>query len=313
MKSPPYVAAQLPDHSAPTPQHSVHIENHPARPAYSISPHSHDYDSLCLIVAGKGYCQVEGREFELEPMMSLYLPAGTTHLLVDKSRSAMTVFVINFDITFAEQQKDVLNGLRSLVGPQRLPTHVWKTLSLSLRQMLHEQNVKPPNYDIALQSLLASVLLQLSRAALSANVQEEPVRGSSEQRVRCVLDNVANTYYQNHSLPETAKSARMSQRRFSTLCKQISGQSFVTCLNAIRTHRAKQLLETTHLPVAAVAFQVGFEELSTFYRAFRKHFGCSPRKISEASSCKVLINHQDIFHNVFASAHSQKNNRQCLS
>ncbi|MFC1764514.1 helix-turn-helix domain-containing protein [Planctomycetota bacterium] len=294
-------------YSAPTKRHSVRVENHPARPAYSVSSHSHDFDSLCLVVAGKGYCLVEGCQFELEPMMSLFLPAGTAHSLIDKSRSAMTVFVINFDREFAEQQEEVLYVLRSQVGPQLLPAHVWKSLSLTLRQMLHEQNVKPPNYEVALHSLLASVLLHLSRAALAADDQNEAVGGSSEQRVRSVLDHVANTYYQYHSLPETAKNASLSQRRFSTLCRQISGQSFVTCLNAIRTHRARQLLETTHLPVAAVAFQVGFEELSTFYRTFRKHFGCSPRQINETSSCKILIKQQDIFNRVFSSALSDNN------
>jgi AraC-like DNA-binding protein len=263
----------------------VRVENHPARPAYSISKHSHDFDSLCLVVAGRGHCVVVEQEYELEPMMALFLPAGTVHSLVDKVRSAMTVFVINFDQRISRQQAALLDTLRLHVGPRLLPVHVWQSLRLILRRMLHEQNVKPPHFELALHTLLISVFLYLSRAALMSEKQKEQDHNSSEQRVRWVLDHVANTYYQNHSLPAVAKTARLSQRRFSTLCKNVSGQSFVAYLNGMRMRRARRLLETTELPVAAVAFQVGFEELSTFYRAFRKHFGCSPRQTGQVWDC----------------------------
>lgn len=262
---------------------AISIESHPARPAYSAAEHSHERDSLFLVIAGKGTCVVTGREYGLEPMMSLFLPAGVSHSLVDKPRSAMTIFVVTFDRQMARQQKTLLAQLQAYTGPQRLSVHVWQDLRLVLRQMLHEQNIQPPHHEVALNNLLVSVLLQLSRAYRAGDTQEIPDQHSSPQRVRRVLDYAASTYYQNHSLPEAAKVAGLSQRRFSALCKTTCGHSFIHFVNGVRVERARHLLESTPLPVAAVAFQVGFEELSTFYRAFRKHAGCSPRQIEMQS------------------------------
>ncbi len=258
---------------------SISIENHPARPTYSAAEHSHERDSLFLVVAGKGTCVVAGSEYALEPMTSLFLPAGVSHSLVDKPRSAMTIFVVTFDAQTARKQARLLTRLQACTGPQRLPVPVWQDLRLLLRQMLHEQNHQPPDHAVALDNLLVSVLLHLSRAYSAAHGAAVGNHRSSTQRVRRVLDHAADTYYQNHSLPEAAKVAGLSQRRFSTLCKTICGSSFIHYVNGVRVERARHLLESTTLPVAAVAFQVGFEELSTFYRAFRKHAGCSPRQI----------------------------------
>jgi AraC-like DNA-binding protein/quercetin dioxygenase-like cupin family protein len=266
-----------------SPGPAICIESHPARPAYSADEHSHERDSLFLVVAGKGYCVVEGCEYALGPMMSLFLPAGVNHSLVDKPRSAMTIFVVTFDGQIAHKQEKLLALLQAHTGPQCLPVHVWQDLRRLLRQMLHEQNLQPPHYEVALDNLLASVVLLLSRAYSSLAVQKIQGHRSSTQRVRQVLDHVADTYYQNHSLPEAARVAGLSQRRFSSLCKDLCACSFIHFVNGVRVERARHLLETTRLPVAAVAFQVGFEEISTFYRAFRKHAGSSPRQIEKMS------------------------------
>jgi len=45
---------------------------------------------------------------------------------------------------------------------------------------------------------------------------------------------------------------------------------------ARRLERAAQLLASTREQIACVAHQVGFADLSYFYRCFRKRYGVSP-------------------------------------
>lgn len=266
-----------PETIAPNCTSPIRIESHPTRPAYSSSRHSHPWDSLFLVVAGKGSCVVETQEYLLAPRMSLFLSQGTHHSFVDKARSAMTIFVVSFDPSVSHQHVDLIQALKSLEEPKHVPVFAWQHLRLLLRQMLHEQNVQPPHHDVALQNLLCSVLLLLSRVYLDNTPAISAMEPNSTQRVQAVLEFIAHSYYQNYSLEEAAKLAQLSPRRFSSLCREICGRSFVNYVNALRIERARNLLETTPLPVTAVAFQVGFEELSTFYRAFRKHTGHSPR------------------------------------
>ncbi|MCB1885358.1 MAG: helix-turn-helix transcriptional regulator [Geminicoccaceae bacterium] len=47
-------------------------------------------------------------------------------------------------------------------------------------------------------------------------------------------------------------------------------------LKELRLHRATRLLETTDLPVKAVARNVGYDSRSYFSRAFRARYGVDP-------------------------------------
>jgi AraC-like DNA-binding protein len=55
-------------------------------------------------------------------------------------------------------------------------------------------------------------------------------------------------------------------------------------LYARRFDRARSLLLQTDLPVADIAEQLGFRDVSHFSRAFSKHFGTSPGRYRTAGS-----------------------------
>jgi AraC family L-rhamnose operon regulatory protein RhaS len=84
-------------------------------------------------------------------------------------------------------------------------------------------------------------------------------------------------------LPEAAKSASLSQRRFSSIIRKITGSSFVEYVQSIRVQKATELLKFTNMPITAIAFEVGFEDLSTFYRSFHKVNKASPAKFRNPS------------------------------
>jgi AraC-like DNA-binding protein len=117
-------------------------------------------------------------------------------------------------------------------------------------------------------------MLMLYRLALSGSENKASLK--SHDRVLDVLDYVQSHYYETYTLSDIAADAGLSERQFANICRQLKGQSFVQYLNAIRTEKAKELLLNTSMSISAIAFEVGFEEISTFYRAFKKHQGQSP-------------------------------------
>ena len=127
-----------------------------------------------------------------------------------------------------------------------------------------------------MQQCLSSILLELYRIAVGVHKPPAPVNRNSENRVTEVLEYVAEHFYEPQSLSGAAKTANLSQRQFSNMCRKITTQSFVQYVNQLRIQKAADLLRNTNMPVAAIAFEVGFEELSTFYRAFNKFHKTSP-------------------------------------
>lgn len=70
----------------------------------------------------------------------------------------------------------------------------------------------------------------------------------------------------------------VSRQRLDALMKARYGATFNECLQQARLSEALALLSNTDKPVTEIAYGVGFESLSTFYRLFRERFGASPAR-----------------------------------
>jgi transcriptional regulator GlxA family with amidase domain len=77
-------------------------------------------------------------------------------------------------------------------------------------------------------------------------------------------------------LEAVAADIGMSPRNFSRRFKQATGDSPSHYLQRVRIEAAKELLRSTDLSVAEVAYRVGYADLSYFSRMFSRHEGCLP-------------------------------------
>ena len=68
----------------------------------------------------------------------------------------------------------------------------------------------------------------------------------------------------------------MSRRRFTQLFREVTGSSWADHRTELRINYACRLLRETDRGIIAIAFESGFEDLSSFYRAFKRQTGDSP-------------------------------------
>ena len=68
----------------------------------------------------------------------------------------------------------------------------------------------------------------------------------------------------------------MSASAFSRSFKEIIGKNFKEYVDELRILRARELLTGSDLPIEAIALQVGYENVSSFYRFFKKYTGVAP-------------------------------------
>ena len=264
------------ENKAVLPDYGVLIESRAKRPAYGTTGHSHNHPSILYVISGKGKVHFEDNHYDLLPHTVIPLERKRTHEIVDQPRKAMTVFSLYFDDT--GMNKYIVDYLFTGSEPFDLPLYYAEQVKRNLRQMLYEQSHKPPGYKLGIRQCMELTILQLYRAKLQRSQKLKSVSNSSLDRVQATLDYITENCHEQYSLSDGAKMANVSQRQFTNLCRKLNGKSFIQFLNAYRCTRAKALLENTDMPVSAIAFEIGFEELSSFYRAFRKHQKCSPLK-----------------------------------
>lgn len=100
-----------------------------------------------------------------------------------------------------------------------------------------------------------------------------------DRRLNKVLRFVEGHYDECISLKEAARVAAMEATYFSSFFRQKVGITYLNWLQHLRVAKAISLLEDENLTITDVAYQVGFNDLRTFQRAFKKHTHLTPRAL----------------------------------
>ncbi|MEI8310220.1 MAG: AraC family transcriptional regulator, partial [Verrucomicrobiota bacterium] len=124
--------------------------------------------------------------------------------------------------------------------------------------------------------LTATLLARLlDDSSVGGGTLSSPDSGS---RMRGFISRLRKEFFLSRSIDQAAAELRMSRRRFTQLFTQIAGESYLRHIQRLRMEHACRILKEKKLSPLTVAFQVGYEDASTFYRAFKKHTGMSPAR-----------------------------------
>jgi len=96
--------------------------------------------------------------------------------------------------------------------------------------------------------------------------------------MRSYIARLGQDFIQSRSIDQAAAELRMSRRRFTQLFTQIAGETYLRHIQRLRMEHACRILKEKKLSPLTVAFQSGYQDASTFYRAFKKHTGISPAR-----------------------------------
>lgn len=120
-------------------------------------------------------------------------------------------------------------------------------------------------HEVLINAMKTYFVPQQSGSGLVDILCREIIRGGAEECA--TLESIAQ---------RLAVSPRTLRRRLST-----EGYTFQEVKNLARARRAKYYLRRTTLPIAEIAYELGFSELSAFSRAFRSWVGQAPQAYRE--------------------------------
>ncbi len=141
---------------------------------------------------------------------------------------------------------------------------------------------------LALASLGSALAVAVVRDHSAARVAADRLdagsgRGLSPAQVSRVLRYVEDDLTAPLSVPDLAARAHVSPFHFSRLFRAATGASPHQYVLRRRLARARELLLTTDLPVAAVAGACGFADQSHLTRHVRREFGLTPAALRTAA------------------------------
>jgi len=127
---------------------------------------------------------------------------------------------------------------------------------------------------------LEETALRLAGAVTSVLSGEKPKgetpNARDQRRITQALRHIEAYCEEVLSIDDLARQAAMSPYHFLRTFRALVGMTPHQYVLRTRLHRAALLLRRTDQPVAGIAFDCGFGDLSTFNRRFRRVMGASP-------------------------------------
>ncbi len=120
-------------------------------------------------------------------------------------------------------------------------------------------------------------LFDSARVYKSSNITFMGQKFHKDQSILSVQQWVENNYAKNFLIEEVALRFGMSLRNLTRRFKMATGESLLTYLHRYRIEIAKELLKTSDFTIQEIAYQVGYEDISFFYRLFKKHTALTPK------------------------------------
>ncbi|ALQ50594.1 GlxA family transcriptional regulator [Nitrosomonas ureae] len=123
---------------------------------------------------------------------------------------------------------------------------------------------------------------------------ERPVPVSTQDaRINMLLDYLRNNLNKVHGLDELSHYIMMSHRTFTRQFYKATGMSVGEWLLVERLQRSQELLESTSLPIDAVAEQVGFQSATSLRQHFKHRFDVTPSEWRKTFQGKrpTAVNH----------------------
>ena len=143
-----------------------------------------------------------------------------------------------------------------------------------LREVEEANRAKLPGYEL----LVKGALLRFLSLLIAQGKNLPPMETADSRRLKKILQWVADHYDEEVHISDAAQLVPCSESHFMRWFRQMTGQSFIAFLKEYRLNAAAEALHTTDDTVLSIASRCGFENLSYFNRAFKAHFGLTPRE-----------------------------------
>ncbi|MBU1568165.1 MAG: helix-turn-helix domain-containing protein [Proteobacteria bacterium] len=125
------------------------------------------------------------------------------------------------------------------------------------------------------------LLIDPNRASQAPYRRGLLLRPHRDSEIRKVEDWFEQNWQKPITIPKMASKAGLGERQFLRRFKSATGRTPLEYLQNMRIEHARNLLETTSSPVSEITWSVGYEDINTFRKLFRRSVGLTPNQYRE--------------------------------
>ncbi len=260
-----------------------------------ISEHSHEFVELVFVESGNALHRLAGQSFSVAPGDVFVIEPAVYHSYQGSGSGPTVVYNVLFSTEFIQNDLRSLMDISSFVDLFYLAPFLRRTqgfvarasltetessrLLRYLADLLAEITDQESGYQLASKTVLIHMLIFLSRCY---EKQSQGERRAQRDRMDPSMETIMAFVRDNHTSPLRVKHIShlfgIGTSTLLTRFKEHTGMTLLQYKHQIQIQEACRLLAETEERIADISQAVGFDDLSFFYRIFRRKTGLSPGK-----------------------------------
>lgn len=238
---------------------------------YMVKMHAHECYELYCFLGGDAKYSVEGSFYDLRPGDILIMKRAEAHSLIINSPEPYERFVIHFypEAILGDEKESILRFIDD--RPLGKYNHFPATLFKQKHWIYYFEKIcsgEPYEQRIFLTALIYELM------EVFPEIKNEEQKTENFSRI---IKYINEHISENISLDDVCTYAFLSKSQLNRKFKAITGSTVWEYITVKKLMLAKKYLKKGHHPTS-VYLECGFNDYSTFYRAYKARFGNSPTK-----------------------------------
>lgn len=249
--------------------------------------HWHSYFEITCVLEGKGNYFVNGQEYTMEENDIIIFNNVEPHgwkLLGENMRLLVMIFspefvadkISVFDTEYLKPFVERGSNFKNRVGREEA---VNEEIRASIQEIYQEWNERKEGYPLMIKANVLRILTMLIRTYQDESKSGEMLREKKNamKRLEQAFSYINDHYCEKITLEDVAGSVYMSAHYFSSYFRKVTNISFSDYVTRMRINHARELLREGRGSVTEIAMECGFNNISNFYRLYKKHTGKTPK------------------------------------
>lgn len=259
-------------------------------------PHWHQEAEILYIIKGTATQQINGRIFNVKKGDIILIVNEAVHSTYTQRYEDNEILVLQFNTEYfkssfpASATSTLINEFNRGIdypNPINAQTHIGKQLASCIEKIYDEFSKKEKAFELLVTSCILELMGMFVRDFKHTAKKWE--RSYDVAKAKEMLKNTFRLIDLNYSsdldLRQAAEASNLSVSHFSRLFRKATGMTFKNYLSFYRINQAEEMLSTAR-PISEIAFECGFNSITSFIRAFKKYKKCTPSSYRK-NNCEV--------------------------
>lgn len=251
--------------------------------------HYHDFNKIVIFISGNVTYVIEGKYYKLRPWDILFVSSNELHKpIIDPNEYYERIIIwvnANFLASQSTDDSDLLTCFQKAAKEKlnlfRLNSdnlNIIKDTIFRLEEAIIDRDF---GSKILQKVYFVQLMVYLNRFMLSIKTKKDDKDIQYDERVVSILAYINENIDSNLSIDNIASKFYLNRYYLMHNFKNQTGYTLHNYILQKRLAKAVALVKKG-LKAASVSEQCGFQDYSSFVRAFKKNFGLSPRQYYKA-------------------------------